>query len=87
MQGRVYIQKADKSGWIVRDKTHVIPKTVNDVKLTYDVEKSLVFDVDNVSGFTILNLLIEDGWNVLIGDSHIHKKQVMPSASPFTPDV
>lgn len=87
MQGRAYVQKGEKFGWIVSDKTHVIPKTVNEVKLTSDVAKSLVFDVDNVAGFTILNLLIEDGWSVLIGDSHIHLKQVMPSASPFTPDV
>lgn len=87
MQGRAYVQKGEKFGWIVSDKTHVIPKTVNDVKLTSDVTKSLVFDVDNVAGYTILNLLIEDGFMVVIGDSFVHKNQAAPSASPFTPDV
>lgn len=85
MQGRAYVQKGDKFGWIKRDPKSVIPKSADDVILTADVTESLVFDVDNVAGFSLLNSLVSNGYSVVIGDIYIHKKVAAPSASPFTP--
>ena len=94
MLGRAYAQKGEKAGWI-RSNRHFpgrpdlfdVPRNMNEVDLTPDVTQSLVFDVDNPTGFNLLNSLLEDGYMVVIGDTYIHKKQVSPSASPFTPNV
>lgn len=83
MNGRAYIQKGDVFGWIKASR-HLNPKTTSEVELTSNVTDSLVFDVDNPSGFRLLNSLIEDGYVVVIGDSYIHKQVAEPSASPFT---
>ena len=85
MNGRAYVQKGDRFGWILRDPKYVIPKTASDVTLTSDVTKSLVFDVDNRDGYSLLNSLINDGYSVVIGDTFIHSRPAAPSASPFTP--
>lgn len=86
MNGRAYVQKGDKCGWIKERNPHeILPKIARDVELTSDVTKSLVLDVDNPSGFQLLNSLLEDGYLVVIGDTYIHKKVVAPSASPFSP--
>jgi len=85
MNGRAYVQKGERFGWVKRNPKSVIPKSTEDVSLTSDVNDSLVFDVDNPSGFQLLNSLLEDGYLVVIGDTYIHKKVAMPSASPFTP--
>lgn len=87
MNGRAYVQKGDRFGWVKRDPKSVIPKIAEDVSLTSDVNDSLVFDVDNPSGFQLLNSLIEDGYVVVIGDTYIHKRVAAPSASPFSPIV
>lgn len=84
MNGRVYIQNGDRFGWIKRDPKSVIPKSIEDVVLTSDVTESLVFDVDNRAGFSILNSLISNGYSIVIGDSYIHQNVVAPSVSPFT---
>ena len=84
MNGRAYIQKGETFGWIKASR-HLIPKTTSEVELTSNVTDSLVFDVDNPSGFRLLNTLIEDGYVVVVGDSFIHKRVVTPSASPFSP--
>ena len=84
MNGRAYIQKGERFGWVKRDPKYVIPKTAEDVVLTSDVTESLVFDVDNRSGFSLLNSLINNGYSVVIGDTYIHRNVVEPSASPFT---
>lgn len=83
MNGRAYVQKGDEYGWI-KESRYLNPKTTSEVELTPDVTKSIVFDVDNPSGFRLLNSLIEDGYVVVIGDSYIHRVQATPSASPFT---
>lgn len=87
MNGRAYVQKGDRFGWVKRDPKSVIPKSAEDVSLTSDVNDSLVFDVDNPSGFKLLNSLLEDGYVVVIGDTYIHKRVAEPSASPFSPIV
>ena len=84
MNGRAYVQKGDRHGWI-RGGLFDNPSKSSDVVLTDDVTNSLVFDVDNPSGFSLLNSLIEDGYLVVIGDTYIHKKVAAPSASPFSP--
>lgn len=94
MNGRAYAQKGEKAGWI-RSNRHFpgrpdlfdVPQNLNEVDLTPDVTQSLVFDVDNPRGFSLLNALIEDGYSVVIGDTRINKRQVEPSASPFSPVV
>ena len=85
MNGRAFVQKGNRFGWVQRDPKSVIPKSAGEVMLTPDVTKSLVFDVDNPTGFNLLNSLIEDGYMVVIGDTYIHKKVEEPSASPFSP--
>lgn len=87
MNGRVYVQNGERFGWVKRDPKSVIPKSTEDVILTSDVNDSLVFDVDNPSGFQLLNSLLEDGYVVVIGDTYIHKRVAAPSASPFSPIV
>ena len=87
MNGRAYVQNGDRFGWVKRDPKSVIPKSTEDVILTSDVNDSLVFDVDNPSGFQLLNSLLEDGYVVVIGDTYIHKRVAAPSASPFSPIV
>lgn len=84
MNGRAYIQNGDRFGWIKRDPKFVIPKSIEDVVLTSDVTESLVFDVDNMSGFSLLNSLVSNGYSVVIGDTYIHRNVAEPSASPFT---
>ena len=84
MNGRAYVQKGDRFGWVKRDPKYVIPKSAEDVSLTSDVNDSLVFDVDNPSGFQLLNSLLEDGYVVVIGDTYINKRVAASSASPFT---
>ena len=83
MNGRAYIQKGETFGWIKASR-HFNPKTTSEVELTSNVTDSLVFDVDNPSGFRLLNSLIADGYVVVIGDSYIHKQVAEPSASPFS---
>ena len=85
MNGRAYVQKGERFGWVKHDPKSVIPKSIEDVSLTSDVNDSLVFDVDNPSGFRLLNSLLEDGYVVVIGDTYIHKRVAAPSASPFSP--
>ena len=84
MNGRAYVQNGDRFGWIKRDHKYVIPKSAEDVVLTADVAESLVFDVDNRDGFSLLNSLISNGYSVVIGDTYIHRNVAEPSASPFT---
>ena len=84
MNGRAYVQKEDRFGWIKRDPKFVIPKSADDVVLTTDVAESLVFDVDNMSGFSLLNSLVSNGYSIVIGDTYIHRNVAEPSASPFT---
>ena len=85
MNGSAYVQKGDRFGWILRDPKYVIPKSSSEVMLTPDVTKSLVFDVDNMDGYSLLNSLINDGYSVVIGDTFVHTRLATPSASPFTP--
>lgn len=85
MTGIVYAKKGKRFGWVVGDNVFFIPKNISKVGLTEDPDRALVFDVDNVEGFKFLNAMIEDGYTVVIGSSHIHKKPALPSASPFTP--
>jgi hypothetical protein len=87
MNGRVYVQKGERFGWVKRDPKSVIPNSTKDVRLTSNVYDSLVFDVDNPSGFRLLNSLLEDGYVVVVGDTFIHNKVAAPSASPFSPIV
>ena len=86
MMGRAYVQKGDTFGWIVAENNYFIPKDISKVQLTHDVEKSYVFDVDNREGFVFLNAMIDAGYSVVIGSNIVNKKQVMPSAAPFTPE-
>jgi len=86
MLGRAYVQKGATHGWVVADNVYFTPKDISKVQLTDDVEKAYVFDVDNRDGFVFLNAMIEDGYSVVIGSNIVNKKQVMPSAAPFTPE-
>lgn len=86
MNGRAYVQKGDVFGWIKASR-YLNPKVTTEFELTSDVTSSLVFDVDNPSGFRLLNSLLEDGYVVVVGDAYIHKQVAAPSASPFTPTV
>lgn len=80
MQGRIYAQRGNESGWLKREST------VSDVRLTGDLNDSGVFDVDNYPAFKLINGLIDSGWAVCIGDTLIHNIPAAPSASPFTPN-
>ena len=86
MLGRAYVQKGETHGWVVAENKYFLPKDISKVQLTHDVEKAYVFDVDNHEGFIFLNAMIEDGYSVVIGSNIVNKKQVMPSAAPFTPE-
>lgn len=85
MNGRVYVQNSaeKKAGWLSSDGFS-LPKSVEGCVLTDDVEKSLVFDVDNVNAFCLLNSFIEKGCCVVVSDSRIIRSEREPSASPFT---
>ena len=41
--------------------------TVSDVRLTGDLNDSVVFDVDNIPASKLINGLIDSGWSVCIG--------------------
>ena len=81
MQGWVYAQKDEKHGWISGNP--LLPKKIEDMKLTLDLEEALRFDVDNELAF--LNRLLNDGWSLMIG-GNIYRSPRRPSAAPFTPN-
>ena len=86
MKGRVWVQRGKREcGWIsLRNIGLPMPKSIDDVSITTDINYSIAFDVDNPDGFNLINDFISKGFTVCIASHIIHRTVASPSESPFT---
>lgn len=65
------------AGWI----TSPFPRDISQLKLDFDMNNALRFDVDN--NFNLMNELLENGWSLMTAGNKFNAVQA-PSAAPFS---